>query len=530
MSYIFTNGNIYTVNPNQPRASAIAIANDRIVAIGSDAEIKAIHIPDAQHIDLNGAFVMPGMIDAHLHLEWTGLAMKRINLMDVPSKVQALAIVKAAADKAKPGEWLLGRGFQHNDWGSSVFPTAADLDAVAPNNPVVLSSRSGHGMWINTATMRACDITAYTPNPLGGEIVHDTSGAPSGMLLETALRLVDQHVPELTLEQEEAAVIDVMHAMNLAGLTGVHCMDGAGGMKTFSTYQRLKQQGKLTLRIVKQLPVEDLETIIDLGLHSGFGDSWLRIGGVKIFIDGALGQRTAAMLSPYLNDGDNCGLPTFDKEELLDVTIRCAKANFCIVVHAIGDRGNRDVLDAIENCQKVLGPMPHLRYRIEHAQHLDAEDIPRFAKLGVIASPQPIHCTSDMPMALKLLGEQRSNLSYAWRSLLNAGAKLAFGSDAPVEPFDPFLGIYAAVTRRRADGSPSPQGWQPEQRLTIDEAIYGYTLGAAYAGGSEREVGSLEVGKLADLIILSHDLTAIAPEQILTTKVNRVMVGGEWKI
>ena len=174
--------------------------------------------------------------------------------------------------------------------------------------------------------------------------------------------------------------------------------------------------------------------------------------------------------------------------------------------------------------------MPHLRHRIEHAQHLDAEDIPRFAKLGVIASPQPIHCTSDMPMALKLLGEQRSNLSYAWRSLLNAGAKLAFGSDAPVEPFDPFLGIYAAVTRRRADGSPSPQGWQPEQRLTIDEAIYGYTLGAAYAGGSEREVGSLEVGKLADLIILSHDLTAIAPEQILTTKVNRVMVGGEWKI
>lgn len=530
MSYILTNGNIYTVNPKQPRASAMAVVHDRIVAIGSDEEIKAIHVPNAKHIDLKGAFVMPGMIDAHLHLEWTGLAMKRINLMDVPSKAQALAIVKAAADKAKPGEWLLGRGFQHNDWGSPEFPTAADLDAVAPNNPVALSARSGHGMWVNTATLQACGITAYTPNPPGGEIVHDASGAPSGMLLETALQLVNQHVPPLTPDQEEDAVIDVMREMNLVGLTGVHCMDGLGGMQTFSTYQRLHQQGKLSLRIVKQLPVEDLDTVIGLGLRSGFGDSWLRIGGIKIFIDGALGQRTAAMLSPYVNDGENCGLPTFDEEELFDVTMRCAKANFCIVVHAIGDRGNRDVLDAIENCQKVLGPMPYLRHRIEHAQHLDAADIPRFAQLGVIASPQPIHCTSDMPMALKLLGEPRAKLSYAWRSLLNSGAKLAFGSDAPVEPFNPFLGLYAAVTRRRADGSPGAAGWQPEQRLTIEEAIYGYTMGAAYAGGSEHEVGSLETGKLADLIVLSHDLTAIAPEQILKTQVARVMVGGEFKI
>ncbi|MCW1967815.1 MAG: amidohydrolase [Anaerolineae bacterium] len=530
MSYILTNGNIYTVNPKQPRASAMAVVHDRIVAIGSDEEIKAIQLPNATHIDLKGAFVMPGMIDAHLHLEWTGLAMKRINLMDVPSKAQALAIVKAAADKAKPGEWLLGRGFQHNDWGSPEFPTAADLDAVAPDNPVALSARSGHGMWVNTAALHACGITAYTPNPPGGEIVHNASGAPSGMLLETALQLVNQHVPPLTPEQEEEAVIDVMREMNLVGLTGAHCMDGLGGMQTFSTYQRLHQQGKLSLRIVKQLPVEDLDTVIGLGLRSGFGDSWLRIGGIKIFIDGALGQRTAAMLSPYVNDGDNCGLPTFEKEELFDVTVRCAKANFCIVVHAIGDRANRDVLDAIENCQKILGPLPHLRHRIEHTQHLDAADIPRFAQLGVIASPQPIHCTSDMPMSLKLLGESRSKLSYAWRSLLNSGTKLAFGSDAPVEPFDPFLGLYAAVTRRRADGSPGPDGWQPEQRLSIEEAIYGYTMGAAYAGGSEREVGSLEAGKLADFVVLSQDLTAIAPEQILKTKVERVMVGGEFKI
>jgi hypothetical protein len=530
MSYIFTNGNIYTVNPKQPCTTAMAVANDRIMAIGTDEEIRQIQLPNAEHIDLKGAFVMPGLIDAHLHLEYTGFAMRRINLLDVMSKAEALAIVKKAVDKAKPGEWLVGRGWQHMDWGSKEFPTATELDMVAPNNPVALNSRSGHGMWANNAALRTSGITAQTPNPPGGEIVHDAQGNPTGILLETAMRLVSQHVPQPSPEDEEESVIEAMQAMNKVGLTGVHCMDGAGGMNTFSTYQRLHQKGKLSLRIVKQLPVEDLDTIIGLGLHSGFGDSWLRIGGVKIFVDGALGQRTAAMLEPYINDGNNRGLPTFDKEDLYETTIRCAKANFCIVVHAIGDRANRDVLDAIENCQRQLGPMPHLRHRLEHAQHLHSDDIPRFAKLGVIASPQPIHCTSDMPMSLKLLGEQRNKTSYAWRSLLDAGARLAFGSDAPVEPFDPFIGLYAAVTRRRVSGEPGPEGWQPEQRLTIFEAIHGYTLGAAFSGGCDHEVGSLETGKLADLIVLDRDITKVSPEDMLGTKVQRVMVGGEWKI
>jgi predicted amidohydrolase YtcJ len=325
-----------------------------------------------------------------------------------------------------------------------------------------------------------------------------------------------------------------MRAMNRCGLTGVHCMDGGGGIESFKAYQRLRQQQRLTLRIVKQLPAAALDAAVQAGIRSGLGDAWLRIGGIKIFADGALGPRTAAMLEPYENEPENRGISTLEREALIEMVLTSNANGLAAVVHAIGDRANHDVLDAFELSRRQAAPdgasrtRPPLRNRIEHAQILHPADIPRFTELDVIASVQPIHATQDMAMADAHWGK-RSATAYCTRSLRDAGARLAFGSDSPVETFDPLVGMHAAVTRRRADGTPGPDGWYPEQRVGIDDAIRAYTIGAAYAGGIEREVGSLEAGKLADLVLLSRDLTATPPDELLSVRVERVMVNGAWR-
>jgi predicted amidohydrolase YtcJ len=340
--------------------------------------------------------------------------------------------------------------------------------------------------------------------------------------------------------------------MNRCGLTGVHCMDGGGGIHSFKTYQRLRQQGRLSLRIVKQLPVEALDAIIETGLRSGFGDAWLRIGGIKMFADGALGPRTAAMLAPYEGEPGNYGLSTLEREALFEAVMKCNSNGLAAVIHAIGDRANHDVLDAYELASTHLPPgtrrekdnsaasapasapasatsAVRMRNRIEHAQCVHPDDVARFAQLNVVASVQPIHATQDMLIAEAHWGKRSAN-AYVTRSLRDSGARLAFGSDAPVENFDPLVGIHAAVTRRRADGTPGPNGWYPDQRVTVEDAIHAYTMGAAYAGGMEREVGSLEAGKVADLVVLSRDLTAMPHDELLSVRVERVMVNGEWKV
>jgi predicted amidohydrolase YtcJ len=317
-----------------------------------------------------------------------------------------------------------------------------------------------------------------------------------------------------------------MRAMNKAGLTGVHCMDGKGGIETFGTYQRLRKQGRSTLRVCKQLPVENLDAVIGAGLRSGFGDAWLRIGGVKVFTDGALGPKTAWMVEPYENEPHNTGIPIWEPEQLVEFVERAHAHGLSVTTHAIGDRANHAILDALEVNRRSKIENRRLRNRIEHAQVLQPDDIARFGQLGVIASVQPIHATQDMRMVDNHWGK-RGRYAYAFRDLVNGGARLALGSDSPVETFDPLIGIHAAVTRQRRDGAPGG-GWYPDQRLTIEEAIHGYTLGAAYAGYSEHELGSIEPGKLADLTVLSHDLTVIPPEEILNVKVERVMVNGEW--
>ncbi len=524
MNLILHNAIVHTVDPRQPRATALAIANDRIVAVGSDADIDAVRLPGARRIDLGGAFVLPGLIDAHLHLAWTGLGMRQVDVFEVPSVQAAVARVRQRAQRTPPGEWIQGNGWTQAIWEGERFPTAADLDAATADHPVALQAKSGHACWVNGAALRACGITAQTPDPAGGQIARDERGNPAGVLLENAMDLVLARVPPPTDEQAETATVEAMRAMNRRGLTGVHCMDGGqASIRTFVIYQRLRAQGRLSLRIVKQLGVENLDAVVAAGIRSGFGDAWLRIGGIKIFVDGALGPRTAAMIEPYEGHPDNRGISTFEREELAETVARCNRNGLAVVIHAIGDQANRDALDAVG---RALSPT-HERNRIEHAQIVHPDDFRRFAELGVIASMQPIHATQDMAMADSHWG-LRSRTAYAWRSMLDAGARLALGSDSPVETFDPLVGIHAAVTRRRADGAPGPDGWYPEQRLTVEEAIEGFTLGAAYAGGMEHEVGSLQAGKLADLTVLSRDLTRIDPQEIPGTPVLRVMAGGAW--
>lgn len=562
MNTILINAKVYTVNPAQPRATAIAIAGNRILAVGGDDDINAIRLPNAQRVDMHGAFVLPGLIDAHVHLEHTGFAMQRVPVDEVPSVDEAVRRVRERAGQTPAGQWIQGWGWQQAIWGGQ-FPTAQQLDAATTDHPVALRAKSGHAMWANTLALRKAGITRDTADPTGGEIMRNTAGEPTGVLLESAMDLVSRVIPWPTQAQEEEATLPAMRAMNKAGLTGVHCMDGAsgigmGGVGTFNTYQRLREQGKSTLRVCKQLPVENIDAVIGAGLRSGFGDAWLRIGGVKVFTDGALGPKTAWMVAPYENEpphsGDkphNLGIPIWEPEQLVEFVQKAHAHGLSVTTHAIGDRANHAILDAYEIAQRNTECVPEtatrsenqngdrgtirdtsrvpyhvLRDRIEHAQVLLPEDIARFGQLGVIASVQPIHATQDMFMVDAYWGG-RGRYAYAFRDIANGGARLALGSDSPVETFDPLVGMHAAITRQRKDGTPA-SGWYPDQRLTIEEAIHGYTLGAAYAGYGEHELGSIEPGKLADLTVLSHDLTAIAPEDILNVAVERVMVDGGW--
>jgi predicted amidohydrolase YtcJ len=547
MNLLLTHANIYTVDPKQPRATAMAIANGRILAVGSDDDINAISLPHAQRVNMNGAFVLPGLIDSHVHLEWTGFAMQRVGIDEVPSIAEAVRRVAERAVQTPAGKWIQGWGWQQSVWGGD-FPTAHQLDAATTDHPVALSAKSGHARWCNSLALRLAGISRDTPDPIGGEIMRDANGEPTGVLLENAMGLVGAVIPEPTPHEEEEATMVAMRGMNRAGLTAVHCMDGAGGIGTFNTYLRLREQDCSSLRIGKHLPVEDLDEVIGAGLRSGYGDDWVRIIGIKVFTDGALGPKTAWMLAPYENEPHNTGIAIYEPEQLVEFVQKAHRAGLSVSTHAIGDRANRVMLDALEmamngESEKVrkwesemrsvtpsplhpFTPSPRLRDRIEHAQVVHPDDFARFGKLGLIAAVQPIHATQDMFMVDRCWGE-RGEHAYAFRSLADAGATLALGSDTPVETFDPLVGMHAAVTRERRDGTPAG-GWHPSQCLTIEEAIHGYTMGAAYAGYMERGQGSIEAGKLADLTVLSHDLTAIAPEELLNVKVERVMLGGEW--
>jgi len=524
VNLVLYNGNIYTMDEARPRAQAVAIAGNRIAAVGTEEEVRALLAPEGEAVDLKGRTVVPGLTDCHVHFVEYALRLSRIDLAGAESKAEALRRVAERAKRAKPGEWLLGGGWDRNLWEGARFPTRWDLDAVAPANPVALDSKDVHVLWVNSLALKLAGISADTPDPPGGEIERDEAGEPTGILKERAKELVAAVIEPPSLEAIEAALKVGIESAQRAGLVGIHDYEDE---RAFAAFQELLRRGELGLRVLMHIPVENLDAAIRLGLRTGFGNGMLRLGGVKVFADGTLGSRTAAMLEPYEDEPENRGIVVTPKEELRELVRRASRAGIAVAVHAIGDRANRDVLDVFEELRQA-GEGLGLRHRIEHVQLLHPKDVPRLARLGVIASMQPIHCTSDMEMARRHWGEKRTRWAYAWRSLLDAGTKLAFGSDCPVETLDPLAGIHAAVTRRRADGSPGPGGWHPQERIGVEEAVRAYTLGAAYASGEERIRGSISPGKLADLTVLSQDIFAIAPMAILETEVVATVLDGRF--
>ncbi len=526
---LLINGNIYTLSPAAPHATAVAISRDRIVVVGDDS-LRDLAGPHTAVDDLGGKTALPGLTDAHIHWQWTSSALRDINLMDTPSKEDALRRVAERARTSRPGEWLVGRGWAQASWPGGAFPTAADLDAVAPDNPVYLTARSGHAAWVNSAALREAGIGSGTPDPAGAVIQRDAAGRATGILLEgPAMDLVADLIPRLTADQ----LADLMEqSQTLAwksGLTGIHDFDDPDA---FEAMELLHEQGRLGLRIVKNINRPFIEHAIRLRLRWGFGDDWLRLGGMKLFADGALGPRTALMIEPYEGEPDNRGVAVLDKEEIYELVSAASRAGFPSTIHAIGDKAVHDVLDVYQAVrQEEAGRGVHpteRRHRIEHVQLIHPDDAHRLADLDIIASMQPIHAMSDYPMADRYWGA-RAQWGYNARGQIDVGARVAFGSDSPVEPFQPLKGIHAAVTRRRADGSPGLDGWFPDARLTIDEAIRGYTQGPAYAAGMEDRLGMIAPGYLADLVLFDQDLYAVPPDDLLGVQVLGTMVGGAWR-
>lgn len=524
---------IHTLDPALPLASALLVEGENILAVGND-ELLETAPSHVERIDLKGQFVLPGLIDAHVHFEQYALRLQKIDC-ETSRLTECLRRIEERARLLPPRAWVLGHGWNQNLWLDSPppaddrvagFGNRADLDAVTGGRPAYLTAKSLHAAWANTAALQLAGITADTPNPANGEIQRDRRGQPTGILLETAMELVERILPQPSASQLAEAIKDAQINFCRMGLTGLHDFDRR---TCFMALQQLHAQGDLHLRVVKNIPLEDLPHASALGLRGGFGNSRLRIGNVKVFMDGALGPRTAAMFEPYAHEGQNRGILNMDAEQLFEIGCQAAESGLGLAVHAIGDRANHEALNALKNLrayEKQKG-LPALRHRIEHVQVLHPNDAARLASLDVTASMQPIHATSDMVMADRYWGE-RTILAYAWRTQKQYGACLAFGSDAPVETPNPFWGLHAAVTRQSADGSPGPQGWHPEQRLSIQEAWEAFTFGPAYLAGLETQQGRLSPGYLADLIVLERDPFAVHPAELIELQPTATMIGGKW--
>jgi predicted amidohydrolase YtcJ len=538
---VIRNGLIHTLDPAHPRATALAAFGEQILALD---DVDHLIGPETLVLDLGGRTAVPGLIDAHVHLLWFGETLGQVDLSGAGSIEEA---AQRAARHRPDGEWVRGWGYDPNVWPR--WPTRHDLDRLLPDRPAALWSHDLHSLWVNSAALRRAGVTRDTPTPEGGHIFEDENGEPTGVLQERAANLVLDAIGPLSAEACDAATRRAVRKTNESGLVGVHTKEGAAAR---ASVQRLREEGDLTLRVYAHLAREELDDAIALGLRTGIGDDWVRLGGLKLFADGALGSQTALMIEPFAG-GDNRGVEVLTPEQLADFAERACSNGIALTIHAIGDLANRRVLDALEVARRAearsrralataggrreereegtASPPPWrmaehprlLRHRIEHAQHLAPADIHRFN--GIVASVQPIHATSDMHTADRYL-DSRTATSFAWQTLKDAGAHLAFGTDAPVEPIDPIKTIHAAVTRRRADGSPGPDGWHPEQRLTAAESLHAYTLGSAYAAGEEARKGSLLPGKLADVTILSADPLAVRPDELLGLEVEATIVGG----
>ncbi len=518
-------GRIYPTALATESVAALAYDRDgRVLAHGSSSEVRKLleaRKGVVSEIVVDGT-VIPGLIDAHGHLLGLGFSLLQADLVGTRSKADVIERLRAKADALAPGEWLLGRGWDQNDWPEQQFPTAADLDLAFADRPVWLERVDGHAGWANSTALRAAKLAADTPDPEGGRIERGPDGAPTGVLVDAAMDLVQRHVPKPSADLTRRALRLALQAAVAAGLTGVH--DAGVSLSDLALYRELADDDALPLRIYAMANGDGaaLDWLCRQGVYAHPGGR-LQMRAVKLYADGALGSRGAALLADYADAAGNRGLMIETPEKLSQVIKRAAECGVQPAVHAIGDRANRVALDAF--AAFTAEQRERLRPRIEHAQVVDLADIPRFAQLGVIASMQPTHATSDMPWAQARVGAERLRGAYAWRRVLDSGAALALGSDFPVERVDPLLGIHAAVTRQDASGEPK-DGWLPDQRLTLAETLDGFTRGAAFAGHAETEIGTLEVGKRADFTVLSMDPHAVRGRALLAIKVQSTWVDG----
>jgi len=530
--YLLENAHIITMDPNHPQAASLAIGipspsrphDGRVLALGSVDDLRSRYRQKAQTFDLAGRVIIPGLTDAHVHLKQYAQSLLKVDC-ETPTRQACLDRVAERVSISQPGEWILGHGWSQNEWPEG-FGSAADLDEIAPNNPVYLTAKSLHAGWVNSKAMKISGLHAGLTDPPDGTIGRDGAGNPDGILLEGAMRLIDSSIPRLTETQIADAIEAALPSLWKMGLTGVHDFDR---QRCFAALQILKSRGELQLRVTKSIPVEGLAEAIGLGLRSGFGDDLLRIGSIKAFADGALGPRTAAMLHPYEEESENFGMLLLDREEIADFGRDAAAHGLSLAVHAIGDRANHEVISAFHQIRtfEAAEGIDGLRHRIEHVQILHPEDLTTLEALDVVASMQPIHAISDMTAADRYWGE-RTKFAYGWRMLIERGIRLAFGSDAPVDSPNPFWGLHAAVTRRRPDGYPHPEGWHPKQKLTITEALAGYTTGPAYQAGMEDRLGKLAPGFLADLVVLEDNPLTCSPEKLHDLHPVGTMIGGDW--
>ena len=519
-SLAVVNARVWTGDARRPWADAIAVDGERIAAVGSSAEIRKLAGPGTRVIDARGMMVAPGFIDSHVHFLSGGYGLSSVQLRDAKTPAEFIRRIKAYAATLPRGAWITEGNWDHEQWGGEL-PRHDWIDSVTPNNPVWINRLDGHMSLANSLALREGGVTRATSNVDGGTIVRDASGEPTGILKDNATSLVDRVVPDPTTQQQDRALDAAMRFVAMQGVTSVHNMGTWGELAVF---ERARQAGRLRTRIYAAVPLATWERLRDTVAARGRGDTWLHIGGLKGFVDGSLGSHTAAMLQPFTDAPDDSGLLVNTPENLYAWTSGADKAGLHVIVHAIGDRAIRLQLDIDERVARENGPRDR-RFRIEHAQHIAPADIPRFGALGVVASMQPYHAIDDGRWAEKVIGHERGKGTYAFRSLLDTKAHVAFGSDWFVAPPTPLEGIYAATTRRTLDDK-NPGGWYPEQKISVAEALEAYTTGAAYAEFAEQDKGKLARGMLADFVIVDKDLTRIPPETIRDAHVVLTAIGG----
>jgi hypothetical protein len=514
------NARVWTGDHRRPWADAVVAAADRVALVGSSAEARKMVRPSTDVIDAGGAMVVPGFIDSHIHFLEGGVGLASVQLRDARTRDEFVRRIAEFARTVPPGTWITNGDWDHEWWGGAL-PARDWIDAVTPGHPVWVSRLDHHMSLANSLALRLAGVDRDTADVVGGTIVRDATGQPTGILKDNAESLVDRVLPSATDAEQRRALDAAMRYVASHGVTSVHHM---GTWDDLAVFQRAHADGALHTRIYAAVPIHTWQRLRDVVAQDGRGDEWLRIGALKGFVDGSLGSHTAAMLEPYDDAPDDVGLFVNTPEDLHEWIAAADTAGLHSVTHAIGDRAVRTLLDIYERVAREHGPRDR-RFRIEHAQHMAPEDMARFGELDVIASVQPYHAIDDGRWAEKLIGRERARRTYAFRSLLDSGARLACGSDWPVAPATPLEGIYAAATRRTLDGR-NPNGWHPAQRITVDDALRGYTSSAAFASYDEASKGVLARGMLADFAMIDRDLTRTAPESIAEARIMMTVAGG----